>query len=257
MALGTRSAFYYGYTVDETNFYIPFDEGAGELNAEITLGAYSLTEFLVAVKTALDAAGTQAYTVEVDRDTRQITISATSSFDLLISSGTTTGTSAFSLMGFTGSDLTGLTSYTGDASGYEYVTQFPIQDYVAPNYWQEKIQPSVNESAAGEIEVISFGTRKWVEMNIMYVNEIISKQTGPIAPQIDAEQNTIDFMVYLISKAPIEFMPNVANRSSYYTMILERTPQNGDGVGFNLAEMVSRNMAGYYMTGLLRFRLKE
>ena len=165
MALDTWSKFYYVDEITDSNRSLNFDEGAGELLAEVERGAYTLDELALAIKTAMDAVGTLVYTVSLDRDTRIFTISSTAPFDLLVSTGTQSAISIFSVIGFTGADRTGLSTYdSNNSSGSAYSVQFKLQDYVAPDYSQEKIQASINESADGTIEVVSFGTRKFIEM---------------------------------------------------------------------------------------------
>lgn len=258
MSISTFSSFYYGFSIDETNNFIPFDEGGAEINAEIDIGAYSLTDVLVKLKTAMDAVGGQTYTWSVDRDTRLVTVSAASNFSLLIGTGSTRGTSPFELLGFTGGvDLTGSNSYTGDSpAGSEYLPQFILQDYNSPEEFQERIGASVNESANGEIEVISFGLRKFIEMNIMYINN--RPQDGTvIKTNLSGVSDAIHFMEFITQKFPFEFIPDVADRNTFHKVLLESTPQSREGVGFKLRELVGRGLPGYYETGVLRLRVLD
>ena len=209
-----------------------------------------------AVKTALDVSGGQEYTVTVDRDTRQITISATSNFDLLLSTGSQVGTSPWQLLGFTqGVDLTGSNSYTGASpAGSEYITQFAPQNYVDPEKSQQRIDAAVNESASGVIEVISFGIRKRIEMNLMWITNIKSDgkiiRNNPTGVQ-DAET----FLQYITGRPQLEFMPDKDDSNTFYEVQLERTQADTNGVGYLLKEEIGNNLPGYYQTGLLVFRV--
>lgn len=99
--------------VDATNNKLDFKEGSGaELTATLSSGAYTLSALAAEIKTRMDAAGALTYTVSVTDD--KFTISAASGFSLLVGTGTHESTSIFSHIGFTGDDLTGLATYTGD-----------------------------------------------------------------------------------------------------------------------------------------------
>ena len=147
MAVGTFSVFYYGYNIDANNKFFNFDEGGGELTAELTEGTYTLTEILVNLKTALDAVGTDTYSVTVDRSNRKITIASTGTFSILLGTGTQKGTSPYVLLGFTGtSDTASASSHTSSsASGSSFEPQFYIQDFTDDNDYQEKIDSKVQE----------------------------------------------------------------------------------------------------------------
>lgn len=258
MAVGTHSIIYYGYTITNSNKFLNFDEGGGELTATLAVGAYSLTELLTVIKTAMDAVSTlpQAYTITVDRDTRKITIASDATFDLLISSGSQTGSSPWTLMGFTGSvDLTGAITYTSDdASGDFFIPQMEVQDFTDSENRQELISPSVNESANGEIEVVSFGVRKFLTMSFKLITDkpadgvLIRNNTTGVA---DAQR----FLQDATQKRPFEFMVDIDSRSSFKKCLLESTPTNAQGVGYELRELVRDGMPGYYEINNLRVRV--
>ena len=113
MTIETRSEFIFGHIITTNNRNIPFDEGGPELNAQLNVGTYSLTDYVVEVARAMNVVGGQTYTVSVDRATGFITISAPGTFSLLFATGATIGTGNVSLLGFAATDLTGSTSYTG------------------------------------------------------------------------------------------------------------------------------------------------
>lgn len=256
MALNSFSKFYYIGGVSLSNQNINFDEGGGELLAAVEISSYTIEELALAVKTALDAAGTLVYTVDFDRDTRKFTISATGSFDLLVSTGTQASTSIFDLLGFTGGDLTGASSYTADSvAGSQYKVQFKLQDYVAENFLQERIQPNVNESASGELEVVSFGTRKFIEMNLLFITNL-PMDGKVIRNNPSGVEDSIAFLEFATTKAPLEFMPDESDPDTFTSLILESTENSSNGLGFLLKEETGKNLPGVYRTGLLKWRVK-
>lgn len=255
MSLETFSVFYYGHEVTTENYSIDFNEGGPDLVASIEVGVYSLTQFIAAIESALNTAGTLTYTVTVDRVTRKITISANGNFSLLISSGPTIGVTAFTLMGFTGADLSGDDNYTGnEGSGYEYRPQYILQDHVPPENFKRSVSASVNESASGAVEIVRFGSVRFLQCNIQMItnrkmdNKVIKNNPNGVD---DANQ----FMDYITKISPIEFMPNIQDRSTYNTIQLESTPQSKDGIDYTLKELYDRNLPGIFQTGQLTFRV--
>jgi len=261
MALQTYSSFYYDLVVTTSNGYINFDEGGGELSAQVTAGTYTLSTILTAIKTAMDSTGGLVYTVTVDRDTRLISIASTATFDLLLSTGTQVGQSIWGLIGYNqGVDLTGLTIYTGDTgAAKEYLPQFVLQDYVDFEDNQESVQASVNESASGTVEVVKFGTRKFADFNLSYIHDTDPDYPngGVILDNANGIADARDFMEYLITKGQFEFMPNVGNKNIFVKAILERTATSSDGTGFQLKELYNKGLVGIFETGKLKIRLQE
>lgn len=254
MAVGTFSTFYYGQSVTNENFYLNFKEGAPELSASIQIGSYSITDFLVAVKTALDVAGALVYTVSVDRSTRLITISSTATFELLVTSGSQVGQSIWSLLGFSGADRTGASTYTGNLPcGSQYKTQFKLQDFTHSDDFQTKVDPTVLESASGTVETVNFGTRKIYEMSFKFItdkpgdNYVIRNNQNGVS---DART----FLQYITQKKPFEFMQDSGNTASFKKVILEATPTSVDGTGYKLVELVSQNLPGYYEINNVQMR---
>lgn len=257
MALKTFSVFYFDLEVTTANNSLNFNEGAGELLASISVSSYTTETMAVALKTALDAAGTLVYTVDFDRDTRKYTISTTAPFDLLIATGTQLGTSIFSLIGFTGADLTGLTTYTGNnVSGDIYFNQFVLQDFKKPSQIKERVAASVNEAASGQLEVISFGLRRFIEFSLKYITDlpmdgkvIKNNPTG----EADAER----FLTYLSTKGQFEFMADVADRDTFLTLVVETMPGNNQGVGYELDELFAQDLPDYFEILGIRCRVIE
>lgn len=254
MALSTFSRFYYDYQITLTSNKINFDEGGGELTATIPLGIYSPTDLAAEIGTQLTSVGGQEYTVVFNRSSRTFSISASSNFSLLVATGTQSSSSAFSVFGFSGLDRSGASAYTGGVSGSEYVTQFRPQDYIAPGFEIEKSDASVNVSANGDVEVVSFGDVQFIEMNLLFITDI-AMDGIVIRSNPNGVQDAIDFMTYLINRGPVEFMPDKDNAGVYYKVTLESTPSSSNGVGFSLVEETNNNLPGIYRTGRLRFRI--
>ena len=256
MALDTFSKFYYiNQSIDQSNQNINFDEGGGSLLAQVAVGSYTISELALAIKTAMDASGTLDYTVTLDRDNRLFTISSTAPFDLLVATGAQAGSSIFPVIGFTVSDRTGFSSYVGnEPSGVEYNPQFILQSYIAPGFHQERIQPTVNEAASGVIEVVSFGVRQFISMDLMFITN--NPMDGKVIKNnINGIQDALDFMEFATTKAPLEFMPDENNSSLFYKVFLDKTPTDGDGLGFVLSEETGNNLRDIYKIGRLRWRI--
>lgn len=255
--IDTFSIFYYGYTVNSNNLNLPFNEGAGEINASLTISSNSLTEFVVNMQNALNAASvTRTFTVSVDRNTRKITISADGTFDLLTGTGTTLGTSVFPVAGFsTGTDLTGLTSYTGDlVSGSAYEPQFKLQSFVDKEDFQEFNDASVNESASGEIETIRYGTVQFYEFDIKFITNLVM-DGKVIKNNPTGLQDARLFLRDITTRSRFEFMPDIDDRSTFDRVILEQIPGNRTATGYKLKELFDQNLRDIYETGIIRLRV--
>lgn len=258
MALLTRASFYFGHIVTDSNKYINFIESGGELTAILNVGNYSLSQFVLEVQRAMRDAGALNYIVTVNRTTRIITIQAASNFTILGLTGTQAAQSAFSLMGFPLTDLTGASSYSGSSvSGSKYLPQFPFIDYIPTTDWQEAIDATVNKSGSGKIEVVKYGIQKLMECEIDYVTDT----NCGIGSMIESNPNGVNdlrvFLQYLIEKGLVEFMPNRDDASVFETFILEKTDSSSLGIGYKLKEKIGDGLAGFYSTGRLTFRLVD
>lgn len=258
MALSTFSCFYYGFEITSENNIINFNEGSGELSAELEVGSYTLTSILPIIETAMNAAGALTYTASVNRATRLITISAASNFSLLVSTGSQFANSPFGLLGFSGSDKTGSNTYTGgSAAGSIYEPQFRLQNYISPDKWTGAALATVNKSASGRVEVVKFGNESFMQCDIKYVTNSPQSDNFIIKSNASGVESLIDFMNYCITKGPLEFMPDISNRADYVTLLLESTPESKDGVAFKLNELYDKGLPGWFDTGTLKFRLIE
>lgn len=251
----TYSSFFYIDPVTATNFYLNFNEGGGPLTAEVESGAYTLTDLAAAIESALNDAGALTYTVTLDRDTRKFTIEASANFSLLITSGVNVGTDIFSLIGFTGADLSGDDTYTGNLqAGSEYIPQFRLQDFVEAERNQKAVQAAVNESAAGDLEVVKFGVKKYYEFSIQYITNAVMPTGAPINNNQNAVSEVTAFMEFCCERKELEFMPDIDDKDVFYKIILEKTESDSNGTGFKLNEWYTKGLPDYYDTGVLTFR---
>ena len=171
---------------------------------------------------------------------------------LLVTSGTQSSISAFALMGFT-LDKTGSNSYESDnASGFFYEPQFLLQNFVDFQDNVKTAQASVNESASGLIEVVSFGKNEFMECNITLATDITPQSA--IKENANGVSDLRDFLNYAINKHPIEFVYDLNNPDIYEPCLLEKTQSDTKGTGFKLYELYARKLVGYFETKTLTFR---
>lgn len=257
--INTFSKFYYGIQVTTDNKWFDLDEGAGELNAEIPVGEYTLTTIAEAVEDALNDVGSDTYTVTINRSTRKITISSTGTFDVLIATGTNTGSGIYSLIGIDDvTDISAVSSVVSDSAiGSEYVPQYKLQDYVDEKDMRKLRSATRNKSASGIVEVQSFGTDRMFQFSIKFATDIYQPSGGPITNNSSGVDDLRAFMQNAITQAPIEFIPDQSVVSTYYKVILESTPADSNGLGYTLQEQFGRGLVGYFETGLLTFRILE
>lgn len=104
------------FEITSSNQWLDFDEGGGELSAQLTVGDYDADSLATEIKTQMEAVGAYVYTITYQENIKKFTIaSATGNFDLLWQSGTHTSNNVGDLIGFiTASNDTGLSSYTAD-----------------------------------------------------------------------------------------------------------------------------------------------
>lgn len=254
----TRSSFFYLDPVDSTNFYLDFDEGGGELTAEVSVGSYTHAELPEAIEAALNGAGALTYSVTFNRNTRKFTISASGPFSLLIGTGTHVGADIFPLLGFTGSDVGPTASATANLqAGTEYRPQFYLQDWVDQLDNQKAISPAVVKTASGEVEVVKFGTEKFFEFSIMLATNIDQGNAGFIESDASGVENLRSFMQFATQKNNFEFMPDRDNKANFFKVLLESTELSSNGTGYKLMELYDKGLPNYFESGKLVFRLRE
>lgn len=256
MTVKTYSSFTYGHTITDDNKYIQFDEGIGEISVELDIGSYTLGSFVDAIANKMNnAVGiSNTYTATLDRTTRVITLSSTGNFDLLVTTGSLAGASAFSLMGFT-SDKLGATSHIGDSSSGSYFEpQFLLQGFVDFDNNVKTVQASVNESASGAIEVVSYGRVKYMECNITLQTNISQGNGSVLKNDPAGETNLRNFLNYATTKAPLEFIPDIDTPGEFTDCLLEKTPESSKGVDYKVKELYSKGFAEYFESGIITFR---
>jgi len=248
-----RAVFYYGHIVTPTSNTIRIDEGSGNIDVELQVGRYSLTDYIAMVSREINAVTTQDYIVALDRKTRQVTISAASDFDLLVADIYPLN-SGFPILGFNEiANLTGSNSYASDtATGRAYFPQFPLQNYIDFSANKEYLDASINKTAQGKEEVVSFGLVEYAEFDIRGITDHPMIAGSPIENNPNGVSDAKSFMDYCISKGELEFMPDREDRESYSRVLLQKTSKNSKGVGYQLAE--DRRVSGYFSTKSLKFK---
>lgn len=253
----TTPVFYYDYRINAEALFLNINEGLGDVSIQLIPNNYSAQGLANEISRAMSEQGDQDYLCTFNRTTRAFTISATDPFDLLIQTGANVGLGAFSVIGFTGADQTGLNSYTGETAGKEFIPQFPLQGYVDFDDYREFSSANINESASGQVEVYSIGKRSFMEFNLTYATNIDQGFNSIVRTDSQGVEKLRDFIDYCITKGDLEFMKNATDRQTYQTIILESTPLSKSGTGYKLNELYSRGLAGYFETGDLKWRLKS
>lgn len=253
MVIETFSAWFYGHEVDSDNQFIPLNEGSGEIAVEVSIGAYSLTNFITQVNAALNEFGSQEYTVSVNRVTRLVTISASSNFSLLFNSSSYSGISLGELLGFGLVDLTGSNSYTGTLpTGEAYYPQYLLQDFVDFDLIQKANAETVRTTASGRVEVVKYDNSYFMRCTIPFITNITNQ--GLINNNAQGLQDAINFMKYATSKKDLEFVYDIQSPSTFETCLLESTPQSPQGTDYELTPLYSKGLTGYYEMRNVTFR---
>lgn len=254
----TFSKFLYGYEVTVDNNKIDFDEGSGALVAEIEPGNYTFGDYCDAVASALNDAGANSYTCTPNRSTRKMVITASGATDFLFSSGDNADTSAGDTMGFNATDLNNQTSITSDnATGTLYSPQFKLQSYIPTENSQQAAFATKNKSATGRVQVQRFGTERFMKCEIQFATDISQPSSGPIQNNASGVDDLRSFMEALCRQVPVEFFVDKDDTDNYESLLLETTPESKDGTGFELHEMRSWRLRGYFETGKLVFRSQD
>lgn len=254
MSITTNSIFYYGITIDESNKNISFDEGAGEIIAILNAVNYTQSEIATELARAMTDVGTQEYNVTFDRINRSLIISASSNFNLLISTSTTTSTSGYETLGFIGADKLGNNTYSGIAFGKQYRPQLLLQSYVPTKYNKQPVQSSVIESASGITQSLSYGIKRNMKCNISFITNIEQGLGNPITTNTNGVQDAIDFMEYITDKNNIEFMEDENNKNIFEKVLLESTSKDKKGTSYELYELYNKKLPNYFETKLLTFK---
>ena len=94
------------------NDRLDFNDGANK-TITITPGAYSITSLCSTILTLLNTSSSGFTACSYDTITMKVTITRSSNFSLLFSTGSNTSTSIRTELGFSAIDLSGTTTYTG------------------------------------------------------------------------------------------------------------------------------------------------
>lgn len=255
--INTWSRIYYDIEITSDNRYLSFDEGGSELIAEVTRGKYTPTQAVAQVAAAMSDAGTQAYSVSMNRTSRRVTISAAAPFTLRTTSGSTAASSVFSTLGFSGADVGPGTTFTGAGTlGREYRPQFLLQDWISPDHYKKSVDSTVKKTADGRVEVVTFGLERYLQMHIRWAtNKAVGGDVLRSNPT--GVEDLVDLMDWLITKAPVEIIPDENSPGTFYTTILERTAESQQGTDYKLKELYDKNLPNFYETGPLTFRVIE
>lgn len=259
MSLSSYSKFYYGHAITTNNQYIDIDEGSGAIAVAVPVGNYTLTKFCQVIAQALNDFGTFTYTVTVNRSTRFITITSSGLVDILGATGANVSRSLLPLMGFAAVDVLNTLSTTGSsASGSSYSPQLPLQSYIPTLNSFKAASATVSKSASGnKVSVQSFGEERFMKCNIKFVTNIPQPSGSKLRSDTSGVTNLLNFLNYITTKAPIEFMADENLINTFEKLILESTASQSDGTGYELKEYYDKNLPGYFETGSLTFKVIE
>lgn len=252
MALRAKSMFLYGLEVRDDNQNLPFRAvlAGPELNAVIPAGFYSLTSLITQIAASMHVADPiHTYTVTADRTVsggteNRITISTSGSYlDLLFATGTTAASSVRDLIAFGIFDYTGSTMYTnGDSSGTPLVTEWYGKNYQPPEVFTKNFG-SVNVSTSGEKEAITWTIQRFI--GVEYEHE----------PQPKVLTEWRDLINWMIQQKPFDFTPEISSPTTVHEVTLEKSTDDGKGLGFNMKEM-SPLKSFMFTTGPMTFRVR-
>ena len=251
--INTLSVFYYGLTVTKLNNVINFDEGSGELSAFLSVNDYTLEEYAAEISERMTLAGTQVYTVTVNRTTRKITISAPANFILKAGTGSQQASAIWTMAGFNLIDKSGSNSYESDfGAGSEYRPQLTFDEYTSLEDWQLKESAVVNVSTSGVVQTLQYGEGQKMSCVLRGATDLLNLKVTPFYENPNGVSALRNFMLYLITKAKIEFMPDVDDRNTFYKLLLESTDSDKNGIQFKLKNMRGSN--SFFQCGPLVFR---
>ena len=247
MALKSKSSFSYGIEVNTFSRSLDYNLGGSEIRATLNLGYYSLTTIAQEIIRAMtEADNSVTYYVVINRTISggtenriSIGVSGSPFFSLLFLSGTRAASSVGPLLGYTQTDKVGLTNYTGQMScGKIFQSEMTGYNWISPDMYQT-IQGTRSISVSGIKESIVFQVMKFFSVEFKYEKNI---------------SNWISFLTWAIQQRPLEFTPEITAPSVFHNCTLEKTAKDGNGLGFEIKEMLP-SFPNHYQTGLLTFRI--
>lgn len=252
MALTGKSLFVYGLEVRSDNRNLPFRavSGGPQLNAVLPAGFYSLTSLIAQIKASMQVADpAHTYTVTVDRTVNggtenRITIATSGTYlDLLFATGTLAASSCRDLIGFGIFDYTGATSYqNGNSSGVSLNTAWWATNYQPPEVFAKNFG-TVNVSTNGEKEAITWTVQRFISAEYKF------------EPQPKVLTEWRDLISWMIQQKPFDFTPQVNEPLVVYEVTLEKSTEDGKGLGFRMKEMLPQ-FPFMYTTGAMTFRIR-
>ena len=129
-----------------------------------------------------------------------------------------------------------------------------MQKYVDFEDNVKTTEANINQSASGSVEVVSYGTVKYMECNIMFQTDIVQGKGSDLKADANGVGNLREFLKYGITKSPMEFIYDIDTPSIYKDCLLEKTKQSPKGVDFKLSELYSKGFAKYFESGMITFR---
>jgi hypothetical protein len=189
----------------------------------------------------------RTYTVTVNRlvmsgTQNRVTISTSGGFlSLLFLTGPRTTTTVAPLIGFAVADQTGSTSYTGTSTAGTAMISELIGYSFLDTEFRRKVQGSVNIAASGDKEAIVFNIQKFWRIEFKY------------EPEIKVKAEWLPLMEWMIQQRLIEFTPEIEDANTILEGTLEKTSEDGKGLGYEINEMLP-DFPGFYQSGIMTFR---
>lgn len=279
MTLKTLPIFHYGFEVLEECTWVDFreyiDDVMGpEISFELKVGVYCSEEIRSMLEVAFNLVGTLNYTVAYDKFTRRYKIHADDYFELLVGTGTNSGSSLLKCLGFGSYPVYGEDHLYGDPSldygdvdtglfvihrakfpaGFVFEPQFKIQDFIDAENNEALRAASKQESTSGEVEVLHFSTDRTYVFNFKYITNREMPCGGPIRNDPNAVESVNSFMSWAIRQKVIEYYPDKSNMETSFKIRLEKAKGNSKGLGYRLKELTSKNLPGFFETERVTFR---
>lgn len=227
-----RSAFIYGYTVEDSQKSFYFNEGVGVQSFDVDAKGWALDDLRLEIQNRLNDNGDLSYSVTVDRATRKFTITADSAFDLLPSESTTG--SLFEVIGYS-SDKIGLMTYeSDDETGRVYLPQFPLEKYTPFENDIRTIGGNKAEAPSGATRGVNFGLLKHMSCDFMFIGDIVHRKESPVESNPTGLQDAKDFMNYCITFGGMEFFEDRYSLTQFQKCIQISNGKDKNGQGYRL-----------------------
>lgn len=253
--INTYSRFYYGLDIYENNSKIDFDEGSGELTATLDQGSYTPTEMATHIAEKLNDVGSFTYTCTFNRSTRILTITSSSSVEILFNSGTNAAQGAYTTLGYsTAADVTNTTFTAAGVCCSQFLPQFKLQSYVPPENMIEQLHSTVNETITGRQELVTYGDMEMCRFNLMFITNIAQPSDGPIINNATGVSDALNFLKWINKKNKIEFMPDTNTVATFMNLVLDSSVASKNGTTVKLKELYDRGLNDYFESETLTFR---